>query len=883
MSEATVKSHSFHKEAALSLPLKIFLPPHSHHSAVFMNPPLNSHSRSHVLLVILLLLFAGMEASLFGGPKPMLDTRNINIQRTDRSNDPLNNQEQSNEITAKNRRQSNLLDSNPLSPDSDDDDDTHLLSSPVKPTRQSIVGSRRFSGNFDLSFSSLANTAKAAKQWMNQTRKKQTASSGSTLTDSQQNQPTIHITPPSIFEQAKLYQTARIENQEQQTTIQQQIFGKNQAFEKQNKKLLQAFLEKKQAAVLNRTAFSWSRGMPSSAHLPEAAITQLRAELVRQQSVARLANRFACYDLEGDLLKSYLLKRSTILPDEQTSTNQNDFQQLNEKVAEALTNAQYIGNSLIKATLPKPNSSEEINLASITTEQLNSLSAEQITFLNNVLDFVGEIQFFILGCHTSLYITASKDRLDEVETYLEKNDPQKNDGTSLIITHYSQVKELLQKSKYEFSLMETISAQEAINAAEKNAASIEEMMMEVQELENSLITAQEYAVLSRVEILKTETEEVAKLHASLQIALLAYRELQDEVWIEKKCDPLHDLQEKIEKKQQALLSTSLIENNTQSLLNKFTPLLKSQIFQLDELHSLPQHPSKFLDELEKLDRSFAQEAIVGTHGKIALEVIPQKIDNNDYLDLTRKDWTAGRDLIRLGLCRGFGIHVMKQFDQKNQIFVRERNPLIISNLKQFLFNEDRALKYARSFFIPLEMTHENFLQRGDNLAATHADKVIKMDTATFAFNPFDKKAPIISQEETLAAAELRQRKAGFEYVREALKLAFPEASLSAKQLDEVLQTFDTQFKLDRSITEKPALTFAASARFIRHQKEILKNRSYWKKNVSPYLDQEALRYVRNGVLYAIGTQTGTAIIVALPSLYLYYLWLSHKIASSTST
>jgi hypothetical protein len=205
---------------------------------------------------------------------------------------------------------------------------------------------------------------------------------------------------------------------------------------------------------------------------------------------------------------------------------------------------------------------------------------------------------------------------------------------------------------------------------------------------------------------------------------------------------------------------------------------------------------------------------------------------------------------------------VQNFEQAIYYKQQAKNSLKVSEIQEFLLDENKQLKYQLGLFIDPEEPHQNFLKRPSD------NKVIKIDSRTTNFNPFsDDFSRIVQGNEDFKTADSRQREEGFHYVREALKKAFPEAGLTEAEINEICSRFDAKFKV---ATDSPLLTLEALHHFIDEQRGLLNRRSYWERHISRHFDSNtAIRNMFNGIFYSLGTHLGTAIL-AIPSLY--YLW-----------
>lgn len=613
-----------------------------------------------------------------------------------------------------------------------------------------------------------------------------------------------------------------------------------------------------------------------------------RENAIHEKLVALLQEKISSHDLELEWLLSFSPKRNSLLgqstfPDESTSSSSSAGNHEQQTAVEtALREAQGVGQHFIDSFC-KPTNQGEIDLT-----KLDFLSDEQLHFINEVIDLVRNTQLFILGYDSSSYITMSKEQLAKIENDLgEKikaldlppteqltSEPSRIDP--IIKERYLAAQELLENSKAQFSLMETTPEGETIHAAAKSAKTIDEQAQKIKtEKEKSLESEVTETATSSEPQLFAEIAKMKDLHDCLLNTMLSYREIQDEAWIEKQCGNLNKLHDRLISAMSAISKNDLrlnADENTHhpSLL---TTILNRKEFEIDSPLLQPESPLEFLDTLLTLDQALHNDRIIGTHGKIALEKITNAAQGN-FTDQTRREWMAGINLIRRAICITRGIEVLNAFDGEFWKKIKESNSLKVHEVFNFLFHSDGQLKYPRSFFVDPNMSHEDFLKM---LLAFHSDdsspfdKIIKIDQATLDFNPFSKK-PLNPVREEITAASLRQREAGFQYVRKALAAAFPEASLTNEQLEEVLQKFDTAFKVT---PEGPFLTLESTRTFIEQEREVLRARSCWKKYVVGYFHQEEIQNMINGFYYSIGAHILPFALGILS--FLYYLSLTHAL------
>ena len=599
-----------------------------------------------------------------------------------------------------------------------------------------------------------------------------------------------------------------------------------------------------------------------------------REKVLHQKLFILSQEKVSSYPLELEWLLSFSQKRNALLGYSSRSSSSTGNHEQQVAVERALQEAQEVGRSFIEdfcRSLPD-------NIASST---LDALSDEQLHCINAVIDLVRNTQLFILGHDSSSYITMSKEQLAEIEESLaekiKKLDPSPTDHLDsgevridpIIKERYLAAQDLLEHNKAQFLLMETTPEGETIKAASKSSLAIHEKTQETEkEITGSLESELTEIETKDTSQLTAEIRKMKELHDHLLNAMLSYREIQDEAWIEKQCGNLHHLSSKILEKISAM-EERIVGFDIAKLKN----IVSSSAFPMNPPLHEPQSPVDFLDTLMTLGQSLHSERVIGTNGKIALDHIRQD-DTPPYSDQTRREWASGINLIRQAICMSYSIEVMKAFDQQFWKKIQLRNSLKVKEIIDFLFDHNQQPKYRSSFFVDPKMSHEDFLKmlsaaEADNRALF--DKVIKIDQATLNFNPFSKK-PLNLPDEELATAILRQREAGFQYVRETLKKAFPEAFLAQDQMNEVLQTFDDQFKV---ASEGILLTLKNAHTFIESEREILQARSCWKKYVVRYLDQEGIKNMLNGLYYSIGAHLLPFALGILT--YLYYLSLTHTV------
>ncbi|MBX9576986.1 MAG: hypothetical protein K2W97_00745 [Chthoniobacterales bacterium] len=608
--------------------------------------------------------------------------------------------------------------------------------------------------------------------------------------------------------------------------------------------------------------------------------------LDHQKLLAVVEKKITCYQLELQQMVSYLPKRAALLfKDDNFPLNKSQ-----NVVKESLERAQEIGDALIQDVCKSAPGSKATSNDQL--ESLPSLSDEQLLFLDKVIDLVQKIQLFILGYHSSSFITMNKEQLAEVEAKLmeipingvtlqEFEDPDQVDNFSTAEPNQSEnfstevrdlylaAQKFLKNNQALFLLKEaeTIPTEKASFTAQESARIIRQNVEKIEERKTSIQSEVEETRENNKESIENDLAAMTTLHDLLLNASLSYSAIEDETSIEEKSGNLNQLHDQIIRAIEELTDqgTKLNFTTHTARLSSLETLLEREEFKINAPDLQPMRPLAFLSALNSLE-NLDRDRIIGTHGRIALDPIKHKrqedrsspIPEEDYTEKTRREWTSGIDLIRLAICRTFGIHVINEFDQMFFTKIKHKNSLKVQEVKQFLFDAQNQLKHSPGFFVDSQMSHADFLKISKAISTQESSfphKVIKKDQERLAFNPFIKKFPNSQYEsffdETSQQDEdIRQREAGFEYVREALREAFPEEFLTKNQMDEILLKFDTKFNV---VEDSTLLTLETLHDFIDTERDILRKRPYCSKYMARYLDSDAIRNLRNGLFMSIGS------------------------------
>ena len=589
-----------------------------------------------------------------------------------------------------------------------------------------------------------------------------------------------------------------------------------------------------------------------------------------QKLLAVVEKKITCYQLELQQLVSYLPKRAVLL----FKDNNVPLNRSQNVVNASLEQAQEIGDSLIQDVCKSAPGSE-----ATSNDQLESLSDEQLLFLDKVIDLVQKIQLFILGYHSSSFITTNKEQLAGVEAKLmeipingvtlqEFKDPDQVDNFSAEVRDlYLAAQKFLKNNQALFLLKEaeTISTEKAFFTAQESARIIRQTVEKIEERKTFIQSEVEETREDNKESIENDVVAMTTLHDLLLNASLYYSAIEDETSIEEKSGNLNQLHDQIIRAIDELTAQET-ELNFTPRLSSLKKLLEQEEFKINAPDLQPMRPLAFLSALNSLEINLDTDRIIGTHGRIALDPIKPKrqedrsspIPEEDYTEKTRREWTSGIDLIRLAICRTFGIHVINEFDQMFFTKIKHKNSLKVQEVKQFLFDAQNQLKHSPGFFVDSQMPHADFLKISKDISTQESsfpNKVIKKDQERLAFNPFIKKFPNSQYESFFDATskqneDIRQREDGFKYVRDALKEAFPEEFLTKNQMDEILQKFDTKFKVVEGAT---LLTLETLHAFIDTERDILRKRPYYSKYMARYLDSDAIHNLRNGLFMSIGS------------------------------
>ncbi|MBX9578183.1 MAG: hypothetical protein K2W97_06885 [Chthoniobacterales bacterium] len=824
-----------------------------------MNSPHRTRRSSNVLLAIVTtLLFVGMEAPLLGmKPKQKLFEQKIETN-------PDRNRSTVASITGKNRRNTlgaeddDSSEIGSLSSERGSPDDFHLVDSPPirNPRRQS--SQRKFS---------IDQTHFQQQLTTESTRYRNQIEEAATATRAQLAQ--------SLFRKHSSLQEEQ--NALEDFLDREKVYQRIEALHARQQEALKEICADQEQLVKERR----SAKECFSLFCPSEKKIIARENAIHQKLVALVQEKVSSYSLELEWLLSFSPKRIALLDQSSSSSSTSNHDQ-QTAVERALTELQEVGQTFIENVCPSLRDS-------IEGSTLDSLSDKQLDFINAVIDLVRKTQLFILGYDSSSYITMSKEQLAEIEEGLaekiRKLDPSPADRVDAedvkvdptIRARYLAAQKLLEHHKAQFLLMETTPEGETIKAASKSALTIHEKAQETEEEKKNSLESE----LNEIETadqpqLTTEIKKMEELHDHLLNAMLSYREIQDEAWIEKQCGNLNNLHDQIIDAIPFITAkaTSLGVENTKQWPSPLKRILEKAEFRIDPPLFQPASPLEFLDTVMSLSKELHTERIIGTHGKIALEHAPNNRVETPFNEKTRREWISGTNLIRRAICITRGIEVLRAFDTQFWKKTQLSNSLKVHEVINFLFDHHQQPKYPSSFFVDPNMSHEDFLEM---LSAPQAeksplsDKVIKIDQTTLEFNPFSKKQPNLPHED-IATAILRQREAGFQYVRETLKKAFPEALLTNEQMNEVLHKFDEAFKVT---PDAPLLTLEEARTFIKNEREALRARSCYGKYVARYLNQESFINMRNGICYSIGMHLVPFALGILS--YLYYLSLTHTV------
>ena len=470
------------------------------------------------------------------------------------------------------------------------------------------------------------------------------------------------------------------------------------------------------------------------------------------------------------------------------------------KVQQSIQQAETSGASIIKKL--------QDQLANATDCQKKQELAEGIIRTSNL---VQKMQQLMLGYHTPFYITAAKNNL---------NCLFKQASTD---TELQQRQLLLENIRTCFLFAEAESPEAAlafINDIIQNLCSeIERLKRDIEEASrylNLVRYSDQYAFGQALQLKSKDSD-------FMEMAILTYQQIQNELTIETECGSLPDLRNSIEKDLHELSLTD--QGDLQQLRGILTDLENATTVNYEK----PKKPLHFLRDVNSLGNDNDHMIITGEHGKIILEKNPNPSEEtfltkftNDQTDKNRKKWINGVNLIRFAIARKYGMKAVEIFDARFKIKRDFDISLSIKDLKDFKdFLADYRDISASHFLHPLTSIEKFMVKLKD---ADEGD-VLKWSKAVFEFNPFLREQVITRQEDlqkirsqeqpqkSLEEIHRQEAAEGIEIARQFIEKKFQTFAISKNRFKAILERFNTQ------IEELPYLTVRDFRIFIAEEEE----------------------------------------------------------------
>ncbi len=699
-------------------------------------------------------------------------------------------------------------------------------------------------------------------------------------------------------------------------------------------------------------------------------------------SRSSLENRIKLYQLEYEWLCTYLAKRTAVTADQKSSNRLSVSSMTTVSIQEntvenALQKIHQIGEQALQNLLSDFQRSELAN-TTITLDNVNptliqSISDSDCSLLHQLIDLVRESQFFVLGYDSPRYINMNTDQvtvvqevlqqlllqlkhqplesntqpindvnhmsvLDQKETFstespletsiirypsqaIQPPSPYEENAASDLKDHCIRTQQLLEKVEADFSLIEATSSRKTVDAARTSFKTLQEQKSFIKK---SLYLIQHEADSHTTpsemnQILKNKVAFMKNLLEHLQQAMSSYSAIEDEAWIEEKCGSLTQLKKDITGKLEQLSKNDRLKSSIADLENT----LDESKFFVSNSDIPPQTTFAFLNDLPSFKTDSYKDAIIGYHGRIALQGVYDEPSwaslRQKAKDQHRRAWAAGIKLILLGLHHRHGIEVVQKFKDVFEAKLACKNPLTLQELIHFLrdnfdasasyssqatassteaippreYTHDQSV-YQNSFFIKPNMSFEDFaaLLSRPNTDDDLSNRVLKLDTTLSLYNPFHKDATsslVKIDQSQLTAANLQHRKAALDYIARFIQeRAFFEEAPTKAQLEAITTRLHQSFAIhdDTVLDGKDSLlTLNKLRHFLEEENNSLKNRDCWERYISPYLDQNARQSIRNGFFYSTSSlffsHVPTALILILS--YFYYFWHKHTPPSSSPT
>lgn len=405
-------------------------------------------------------------------------------------------------------------------------------------------------------------------------------------------------------------------------------------------------------------------------------------------------------------------------------------------------------------------------------------------------------EWLMLKYHTPFYITDAKNRLNNLfDKIAAENDQQ-------------DLQRSLEKINLDFLLAEAESPETAFETINQITTNLDKELEELKqgiERDNSnmkIVDPQNQEGLRKIIDYNTRKSQL------LELAILSYKLIKNELMIKTELGSLPDLKKSINE------DLKILEEKNISLetLNKFKNVLNNPEIVPADLVVPPAKAFDFLSSVRSLNASCDNMIITGEHGEIILENLKKnnisKEENFltkpslDPRDKDRKKWANGIDLIEFAIARTYGIEAVRAFDAYFKNNKQFHISLSVKDLKIFL--EQKITIPAAHFLSPL-VSMEKIITALNNASEKN---LIKWNEKVFKFN-FLPSEPIVTSEQTLDEVHRQELIEGIKHARKTIEKIFEnfDTPISPNRVQHILRRFDTKFSDSSSMCVKDLQDF----------------------------------------------------------------------------
>ena len=434
-------------------------------------------------------------------------------------------------------------------------------------------------------------------------------------------------------------------------------------------------------------------------------------------------------------------------------------------------------------------------------QEPNQEKQEEITQqIITTVELVQQLQQLMLGCHTPFYITAAKDRLNNLHDSLLSNPALQELRASLDSI----------KTRYLFAeaAPRDVTLSAVTDIINELQSELEKLQHTIQ-LRESQLSSVSSGKKANFDMLLAQKKRACHF---LQRAILFYSQIENELTIETETSALADLKELIEKKLAVLEEISSLKNITiqinednKSALILLKEALCNPDFRIAERTTTPQDPLNFLTLIPSLQDIHDDAIITGENGKIILEnkrsesPEPIKKDNSpqeessELTDQIQKKQTDGINLIRFALARKYGMQAVGFFDSHFAVESSFDLGISVRVLKNFL---QQKISIPPSHFLSSLTSIDKFITE---LHTASQSAPLKWSKGVADFNPF-LPTQVITSPEDMVNIHRNELVAAIAHAREAVKKILSTFSITPNRTDAVFKRFNNQFNQRSSLT-----------------------------------------------------------------------------------